>query len=254
MLQSNTSGAEFIKRHIGPNDADTQKMLESIGAKSLNELIEKTVPNNIRLKKPMNIPAGLSEFEMLQFLKAIGDKNIIAKNFIGQGYYGTITPSVILRNIFENPGWYTQYTPYQAEIAQGRLESLLNYQTMVSDLTGLPIANASLLDEATSAAEAMAMIFNHVNKSENITQPKLFVDANIFAQTKDVLVTRANPIGIELVEGEYQNTSIDNSFFGAILQYPNSKGSIEEYASFIEQVQRMNGIGLVAKSIEDLVI
>ena len=212
-------------------------------------LIEKTVPNNIRLKKSMNIPAGLSEFEMLKSLKAIGDKNIIAKNFIGQGYYGTITPSVILRNIFENPGWYTQYTPYQAEIAQGRLESLLNYQTMVSDLTGLPIANASLLDEATAAAEAMAMIFNHVNKSDSITQPKLFDDANIFEQTKDVLVTRANPIGIELVDGEYQSTTIDNSFFGAILQYPNSKGSIEDYASFIEQVHQAGGLVILIADI-----
>jgi glycine dehydrogenase len=249
MLQSSTNGAEFIKRHIGPNDADTQKMLASIGAKSLNELIEKTVPNNIRLKKPMNIPTGLSEFEMLQSIKAIGAKNIVAKNYIGQGYYGTITPSVILRNIFENPGWYTQYTPYQAEIAQGRLESLLNYQTMVSDLTGLPIANASLLDEATAAAEAMAMIFNHVNKGDQITQPKLFVDASIFTQTKDVLTTRANPIGIELVEGSYASTSIDNRFFGAILQYPNSKGSIEEYENFINQVHQAGGLVILVADI-----
>jgi glycine dehydrogenase len=249
MLQSSTNGAEFIKRHIGPNDADTQKMLASIGAKSLNELIEKTVPSNIRLKKSMNIPSGLSEFEMLQSIKAIGAKNIVAKNFIGQGYYGTITPSVILRNIFENPGWYTQYTPYQAEIAQGRLESLLNYQTMVSDLTGLPIANASLLDEATAAAEAMAMIFNHVNKGDQITHPKLFVDANIFKQTKDVLVTRASPINIELVEGDYQSASIDDSFFGAILQYPNSKGSIEDYEAFINKVHQAGGFVIVIADI-----
>ena len=249
MLQSSTSGAEFIKRHIGPNDADTQKMLEAIGAKSLNELIEKTVPNIIRLKKPMEIPTGLTEFEMLQSLKAIGEKNIIAKNFIGQGYYGTITPSVILRNIFENPGWYTQYTPYQAEIAQGRLESLLNYQTMVSDLTGLPIANASLLDEATAAAEAMAMIFNHVNKSDNITQPKLFVDGAIFQQTKDVLATRANPIGVQLVEGDYQSAQIDGSFFGAIIQYPNSKGSIETYETFINQVHAAGGLVILVADI-----
>ena len=254
MLQSNTSGAEFIKRHIGPSDADAQKMLASIGASSLNELIEKTVPNNIRLKKPMNIPSGLTEFEMLQSLKAIGEKNIIAKNFIGQGYYGTITPSVILRNIFENPGWYTQYTPYQAEIAQGRLESLLNYQTMVSDLTGLPIANASLLDEATAAAEAMAMIFNHVNKGDKITQPKLFVDSNIFAQTKDVLVTRAHPIGIELVEGDYESTTIDNNFFGAILQYPNSKGSIENFESFINQVHQAGGLVILIADILSLTL
>jgi glycine dehydrogenase len=249
MLQSSTNGAEFIKRHIGPSDVDTQTMLASIGVPSLNELIEKTVPNNIRLKKPMNIPAGLSEFEMLQSLKAIGEKNIIAKNFIGQGYYGTITPSVILRNIFENPGWYTQYTPYQAEIAQGRLESLLNFQTMVADLTGLPIANASLLDEATAAAEAMAMIFNHVNKSDNITQPKLFVDQAIFQQTKDVLITRANPIGIELTEGDYQATTIDATFFGAILQYPNSKGSIEAYETFINQVHAVGGLVIVITDI-----
>ena len=249
MLQSNTSGAEFIKRHIGPNDAETKKMLESIGSKSLDELIEKTIPNNIRLKKPMNIPAGLTEFEMLQSIKTIGAKNIVAKNFIGQGYYGTITPSVILRNIFENPGWYTQYTPYQAEIAQGRLESLLNYQTMVSDFTGLPIANASLLDEATAAAEAMAMIFNHINKGDNITQPNLFVDENIFKQTKDVLATRANPIHIELVEGNYQNTEIDNSFFGAILQYPNNKGSIEDYEAFINKVHEAGGLVILIADI-----
>ena len=249
MLQSITNGAEFIKRHIGPNEADTKKMLASIGASSLNELIEKTVPSNIRLKKPMDIPTGLTEFEMLQSIKAIGDQNIIAKNFIGQGYYGTITPSVILRNIFENPGWYTQYTPYQAEIAQGRLESLLNYQTMVADLTGLPIANASLLDEATAAAEAMAMIFNHVNKADNITQPKLFVDGAIFQQTKDVLSTRANPIGIELVEGDYLSAMVDNSFFGAVLQYPNSKGSIESYEAFIQQVHAAGGLVILIADI-----
>ena len=254
MLQSNTSGAEFIRRHIGPNDADTQKMLESIGSKSLNELIEKTVPSNIRLKKPMNIPAGLSEFEMLQSIQAIGAKNIVAKNYIGQGYYGTITPSVILRNIFENPGWYTQYTPYQAEIAQGRLESLLNYQTMVADLTGLPIANASLLDEATAAAEAMAMIFNHANKADHITHPKLFVDSSIFSQTKDVLATRANPIGIQLVEGDYQSTTIDGNYFGAILQYPNSKGSIEEYESFINQVHQAGGLVIMIADILSLTL
>ena len=155
MFELNSNNAEFIQRHIGPNHDDTQKMLSIIGLKSVDELISKTVPENIRSKKAMESPAGLTEFEMLQSLKKIGEKNIVAANFIGQGYYGTITPSVILRNIFENPGWYTQYTPYQAEIAQGRLESLLNFQTMVSDLTGLPIANASLLDEATAAAEAI---------------------------------------------------------------------------------------------------
>jgi len=254
MLQLNTNGAEFIKRHIGPNAQDTEKMLASIGRKSVDELIEKTIPNNIRSKKPMQIPEGLSEFEMLQSLKKIGDKNIVATNFIGQGYYGTITPSVILRNIFENPGWYTQYTPYQAEIAQGRLESLLNFQTMVCDLTGMPIANASLLDEATAAAEAMAMIFNHVNKTDTITQPKFFVDSTIFPQTKSVLVTRAAPIHIQIEEGNYQTAKIDNTYFGAILQYPNNTGSIEDYTTFIDQVHQAGGLVILVADIMSLTL
>jgi glycine dehydrogenase len=254
MLQLNTNGAEFIKRHIGPSAQDTEKMLASIGLKSVDELIDKTVPSIIRSKKPMQIPEGLSEFEMLQSLKKIGDKNIIATNFIGQGYYGTITPSVILRNIFENPGWYTQYTPYQAEIAQGRLESLLNFQTMVCDLTGLPIANASLLDEATAAAEAMAMIFNHVNKTDTITQPKFFVDSAIFPQTKDVLLTRAAPIHIQIEEGNYQTTTIDNTYFGAILQYPNNTGNIEDYTAFIDQVHQAGGLVILVADIMSLTL
>jgi len=254
MLQLNTNGAEFIKRHIGPNAQDTEKMLASIGRKSVDELIEKTIPNNIRSKKPMQIPEGLSEFQMLQSLKKIGDKNIVATNFIGQGYYGTITPSVILRNIFENPGWYTQYTPYQAEIAQGRLESLLNFQTMVCDLTGMPIANASLLDEATAAAEAMAMIFNHVNKTDTITQPKFFVDSAIFPQTKSVLVTRAAPIHIQIEEGNYQTAKIDNTYFGAILQYPNNTGSIEDYTTFIDQVHQAGGLVILVADIMSLTL
>ena len=254
MLQLNTNGAEFIKRHIGPSAQETEKMLASIGAKSIDELIEKTVPGNIRSKKAMQIPEGLSEFEMLQSLKTIAEKNIVATNFIGQGYYGTITPSVILRNIFENPGWYTQYTPYQAEIAQGRLESLLNFQTMVCDLTGLPIANASLLDEATAAAEAMAMIFNHVNKTDTVTQPKFFVDSAIFPQTKDVLVTRATPIHIQIEEGNYTSAKIDNSYFGAIIQYPNNTGSIEDYTAFINQVHQAGGLVILIADIMSLTL
>jgi glycine dehydrogenase len=254
MLKLNTNGAEFIKRHIGPNAQDTEKMLASIGRKSVDELIEKTIPNNIRSKKPMQIPEGLSEFEMLQSLKKIGEKNIVATNYIGQGYYGTITPSVILRNIFENPGWYTQYTPYQAEIAQGRLESLLNFQTMVCDLTGMPIANASLLDEATAAAEAMAMIFNHVNKTDTVTQPKFFVDSAIFPQTKGVLFTRAAPIHIQVEEGNYQSAKIDTAYFGAILQYPNNTGSIEDYTSFIDQVHQAGGLVILVADIMSLTL
>ncbi|HBT93768.1 MAG TPA: glycine dehydrogenase (aminomethyl-transferring) [Chitinophagaceae bacterium] len=249
MFELNSNNAEFIQRHIGPNHDDTQKMLSLIGLKSVDELISKTVPDTIRSKKAMEIPAGLTEFEMLQSLKKIGEKNIVATNFIGQGYYGTITPSVILRNIFENPGWYTQYTPYQAEIAQGRLESLLNFQTMITDLTGMSISNASLLDEATAAAEAMAMIFNHVNKAEVATQPKLFVDQSVFTQTKDVLATRANPIGIEIVEGNYNETEINNQFFGAVLQYPNSKGNIADYQQFIDRVHQAGGLVILVADI-----
>jgi glycine dehydrogenase len=202
----------------------------------------------------MEIPEGLTEFEMLQTLKAIGDKNIVAKNFIGQGYYGTITPSVILRNIFENPGWYTQYTPYQAEIAQGRLESLLNFQTMITDLTGMDIANASLLDEATAAAEAMAMIFNHINKSDVVSQPKLFVDEAIFAQIKSVLQTRATPIGVELVTGDFKTATIDGGYFGAILQYPNANGAIQDYTSFIDQVHQVGGMVILVADLLSLTV
>ena len=224
---------EFIPRHIGPNEADTSAMLKTIGAGSLSELIGKTVPASIRMNHELNIPAAMNEHEYLKHIKEISLKNKMFANYIGQGYYDTITPSVILRNVFENPGWYTQYTPYQAEISQGRLESLLNFQTLVSDLTGLPIANASLLDEATAAAEAMTMFFNSLNKQEHIERPKFFIDKEIFLQTKDVLVTRAIPFGIEIVEGDYKKTDIDSSYFGAIVQYPNDKGSIEDYREFI---------------------
>ena len=201
---------EFASRHIGTNNEhDTNEMLKTIGAGSLDELISKTVPSSIRLKNPLKLPVAQSEFEYLTELKKIASKNKVFKTYIGQGYYNTITPSVILRNIFENPGWYTQYTPYQAEISQGRLESLLNYQTMVCDLTGLELSNASLLDEATAAAEAMAMLFHHKNKTDEITSPKFFVDTNVFEQTKAVLLTRATPIGIELIHGNYASASLD---------------------------------------------
>jgi glycine dehydrogenase len=240
---------EFIHRHIGPGDADKEKMLKKIGTESLNQLIETTVPSAIRMNSPLNLPAAMSENEYLKHIKEVSLRNKVYKNYIGQGYYDTITPSVILRNIFENPGWYTQYTPYQAEISQGRLESLLNYQTMVSDLTGLPIANASLLDEATAAAEAMTMLFNTLNKQDHIDRPKFFVDRELFPQTKDVLLTRAVPAGIEIVEGEYKKADIDGKYFGAIVQYPNDKGSIEDYRSFIEKVHAAGGFVIMATDL-----
>ncbi|MEP6467318.1 MAG: aminomethyl-transferring glycine dehydrogenase [Parafilimonas sp.] len=241
---------EFIGRHIGVNENEMQEMLSMIREKSVNDLINKTVPSSIRMKDELNLPEGMSEYEYLQHIKDISLKNKLFKTYIGQGYYDTITPSVILRNVFENPGWYTQYTPYQAEISQGRLESLLNFQTMVSELTGLPIANASLLDEATAAAEAMAMFFNVLNRDhDHIERAKFFIDDEVFPQTKNVLITRANPIGIELVFGDYKTASIDKSFFGAILQYPNDKGSIEDYRAFIHEVHSHNAFVVMATDL-----
>jgi glycine dehydrogenase len=228
---------EFTQRHIGPDEHETKEMLRAIGVDSMEELISRTVPAAIRMSKPLNIPSALSEAEYLHEIKEISLKNKVFKTYIGQGYYDTHTPSVILRNVFENPGWYTQYTPYQAEISQGRLESLLNFQTMVSDLTALPIANASLLDEATAAAEAMTMFFNMVNKDhEHIARPKFFIDNDVFPQTKDVVITRAVPVGIEVVFGDYRTAVIDRSFFGALVQYPNDKGSVEDYRQFVDKV------------------
>lgn len=227
--------SEFAGRHIGPDAHETAAMLEAIGVSNLEELIGKTIPASIRLEADLQLPSPLSEFEYLRQLKEIADENKVCKSYIGQGYYDTITPTVILRNIFENPGWYTQYTPYQAEIAQGRLESLLNFQTMVSDLTALPIANASLLDEGTAAAEAMTMFFNHKNRDhEHLTAPRFFVDEQVFAQTKAILITRAAPIGIELVFGNYTSAVLDESYFGALIQYPAGNGSVNDYRALID--------------------
>jgi len=245
---------EFIPRHIGPNEADTKAMLKTIGEASLSALIDKTVPAGIRMTNQLSIPAAMSEHEYLKHIKEVSLRNKVFANYIGQGYYDTITPSVILRNIFENPGWYTQYTPYQAEISQGRLESLLNFQTMVSDLTALPIANASLLDEGTAAAEAMTMFFNTLNKQDHIERPKFFVDAAIFPQTKDLLRTRAVPVGIEIVEGDYRNNVIDETYFGAIVQYPNEKGSIEDYRDFIIKVHATGAFVVMATDLMALTL
>lgn len=241
---------EFIHRHIGPNKDETKEMLQTIGVGSLDELIKKTVPSAIRMERPLKLAPSMNEKDYLDLIKEISLKNKVCKNYIGQGYYDTIVPSVILRNIFENPGWYTQYTPYQAEISQGRLESLLNFQTMVSDLTGLPLANASLLDEATAAAEAMTMFFNALNRDhENIVRHKFFVDHETFPQTKDVLLTRAIPVGIEIVFGDYKNVQLDNTYFGALVQYPNDKGSVENYRDFIDKVHSVNAYVVMATDL-----
>lgn len=228
----------FVNRHNGPAKKDIHAMLERIGVDSLDELIGKTVPESILLEKPLDLPDGISEFEYIRRIRKIAAKNKLFKSYIGMGYYGTILPVVIQRNILENPAWYTSYTPYQAEISQGRLEALLNFQTMVTGLTGMEIANASLLDEATAAAEAMIMLFNTRSRSavkEN--RNTFFVDGNTFPQTLDLLKTRSEPLGIELMIGNFREFRFDTPVFGVLVQYPNADGEIVDYASFAQLAQ-----------------
>ncbi|MBK6637597.1 MAG: aminomethyl-transferring glycine dehydrogenase [Rhodocyclaceae bacterium] len=240
---------EFIGRHIGPNEQTIPAMLAIIGAPSLDALIEQTVPAAIRRAAPLDLPPAMTEHAALAKLKAIASKNVIKKSLIGQGYYGTLTPPVILRNLFENPGWYTAYTPYQAEIAQGRLESLLNYQQMVIDLTGMEIANASLLDEATAAAEAMTMA-RRVSKAKGNV---FFVDEDCFAQTIDVVKTRAAYFGFELAFGKPEDAA-QYDLFGALLQYPNAKGEIRDMTDTIAAVKAKGAVVAVASDLMALVL
>jgi len=229
---------QFVNRHNGPNAEETQEMLDTIGVESMEQLIDETVPATIRMQRELNVPDALSEYEYLEDLKQTARMNKVFKSYIGLGYYNTITPSVIKRNIFENPGWYTQYTPYQAEISQGRLEALLNFQTMVSELTGLPIANASLLDEATAAAEAMTMFFdlkNKRNKGQAINQ--FLVSDKVFPQTIDVLTTRAEPLGIQVVVQSTEDFDFSDQVFGLLLQYPAGDGAIEDYRALTEKAK-----------------
>ena len=227
----------FQNRHIAPNAEDTDAMLSTLNLGSVDELIEQTVPAKIRLKQALNLPEAKSETEYLAALRQTASLNKVFTSYIGQGYYDTITPGVILRNVMENPGWYTQYTPYQAEIAQGRLQALLNFQTMVIDLTGMEIANASLLDEGTAAAEAMFMQFS---LKKNQEAKKFFVSELLFAQTIDILKTRANPFGIELVIGDHHSIDLTEEFFGAIVQYPASNGAVIDYTDFAQKAHISN--------------
>ena len=228
----------FSNRHIGPDAAQTAEMLKAIGVSSLEKLIEETVPASIRLPKALNLPDAMSEFGYLKELQQTAGLNKIFKSYIGLGYHDTITPGVILRNIFENPGWYTAYTPYQAEIAQGRLEALLNYQTMVIELTGLEIANASLLDEATAAAEAMHVFYASRPKEVAARNAsKLFVSSDCYPQTIDVLKTRSAPLGIELVIGDVDTAKLDESYFGAILQYPGQNGNVNDLSKWVARAK-----------------
>ncbi len=246
---------QFERRHIGPNSAELAEMLGSIGVESLDQLIAETIPSGIRLKRPLHLPEPLSEYEYLQELRHIAAQNKVFKSYIGLGYYGTITPSVIARNIFHNPGWYTQYTPYQAEIAQGRLEALLNFQTMVSDLTGLPIANASLLDEGTAAAEAMAMFYGQKNKKgKGEAANEFLVSDQVFPQTIDVLFTRAKPLGIKVVVQDWKSFEFTDKTFGILLQYPDARGVVDDYRALAEKARAHEVYVTVAADILSLTL
>jgi glycine dehydrogenase len=244
----------FQRRHIGPSTTEQQKMLTTIKAASLAQLIDETVPDNIRLKSPLDLAPAMSEYQYLAHIKTLSEKNKVFKSYIGLGYHEAIVPSVIQRNILENPGWYTAYTPYQAEIAQGRLEALLNYQTMICDLTGMELANASLLDEATAAAEAMALLFDVRERAKKKAKAnKFFVSREVLPQTVALLETRATPIGIELVFGNHEDFDFEADYFGAILQYPGKFGQIFDYENFVKKANEKDIKVALAADILSLV-
>ena len=234
----------FARRHIGPSEEEVRAMLRELGFESLDALIDATVPRNIRREKRLNLPEPKSETEALAELREIAKRNKLARSFIGAGYYDCITPPVIQRNILENPGWYTAYTPYQAEIAQGRLEALLNFQQMIIDLTALDIANASMLDEATAAAEAMALCHAAIPNRKTF-----FVADNCHPQTIAVVQTRARPLGIDIKIGDYSQFKFDGSIFGALVQYPATDGAIEDYADFVREAHNAGALVVVAADI-----
>src|SRR5256714_3715728 len=235
---------DFSRRHIGPNEAETAEMLRAVGFENLDALIDATVPANIRLDRELNLPEAKSEAGAVAELRTISKKNQVAKSFIGAGYSDCITPPVIQRNILENPGWYTAYTPYQAELAQGRLEALLNFQTMITDLTGLEIANASLLDEATAAAEAMALCHAVAGRRKTF-----FVADNCHPQTIGVVQTRAKPLGIEIKVGDCSGFKFDSPVFGALVQYPATDGATYDYAEFVRKAHDAGALVVVAADI-----
>lgn len=244
----------FALRHLGPRESDLNHMFKTIGIESLDQLIFETVPDNIRLKNELDLDAPMTEYEYLNHIQELGKKNKVFKSYIGLGYHPAIVPAVIQRNIFENPGWYTAYTPYQAEIAQGRLEAILNFQTTVIELTGMEIANASLLDEGTAAAEAMALLFDVRTRDQKKNKVnKFFVSEEILPQTLSVLQTRSTPIGVELVIGNHETFDFSNEFFGAILQYPGKYGQVYDFAGFIGKAKENEIKVAVAADILSLV-
>src|SRR6266571_2027577 len=247
LRERTTDFGSFARRHIGPSEEEMREMLRDVGFENLDALIDAAVPKNIRLDRELNLPEAKSETEALAELHAIAKKNKVARSFIGAGYYDCITPPVIQRNILENPGWYTAYTPYQAELAQGRLEALVNFQTMVTDLTALDIANASLLDEATAAAEAMALCYHAV--SGRSVSNKFFVADNCHPQTIAVVRTRAKPLGIEIVTGDFSNFEFDDTVFGALVQYPATDGVIYDYEKFAKAAHEVGALLVIAADI-----
>src|SRR6266567_3301760 len=244
LRERTTDFDSFARRHIGPDEDEVRAMLRELGFENLDAVIDSAIPKNIRLDRQLNLPEAKSESEALAELRAIAKKNKVARSFIGTGYYDCITPPVIQRNILENPGWYTAYTPYQAEIAQGRLEALLNFQQMIIDLTALDIANASLLDEATAAAEAMALCHAVVPNRKTF-----FVADNCHPQTIAVVQTRAEPLGIEIKIGDYSRFKFDDTVFGALVQYPATDGAIYDYADFIRRAHDAGALVVVAADI-----
>lgn len=249
------SSTSFAARHIGPRPHEVKEMLSTIGVSSIDQLIDETVPATIRSQSPLAIGSGLAEHEFLALMREKASKNKVFKSYLGLGYHPTIVPSVILRNVLENPGWYTAYTPYQAEIAQGRLEALLNFQTMVSDLTALPIANASLLDEGTAAAEAMILFMHSLSKEkEQAGANKYFVDNEVFPQTIDVLRGRAKHLKIELVFGDFATAQFDLGYIGGLVQYPNNSGQINDYKNFAERMHAIGGHVACAADIMSLTL
>ena len=245
---------KFAHRHIGPNPTELNIILKTIGVESVEELLNQTIPDNIRLKKDLNIPEGISEMEFLKEIKKLSSLNKNFKTYIGLGYHDTFTPSVIQRNILENPGWYTAYTPYQPEIAQGRLEALLNFQTMICDLTKMELANASLLDEGTAAAEAMIMMFNNRSKQQKSSnENRFYVDSNILPQTLSVLNTRANPLNIKIISGDIKSIS-QNDFFGCIIQYPGKDGELIDIDKILSNITNNDLKIILAVDLMSLVI
>ncbi|MDT0607896.1 aminomethyl-transferring glycine dehydrogenase [Croceitalea rosinachiae] len=245
----------FALRHIGVHEKDLKRMFEIVGVNDLEELISQTIPDDIRLSNKLDLPDGISEHEFLNHIQHLSNKNKVFKSYIGLGYHESLTPSVIKRNILENPGWYTAYTPYQAEIAQGRLEALLNYQTMICDLTGMELANASLLDESTAAAEAMTMLYDIRSRQQKKNGVlKFFVSEEILPQTMSLLETRSTPLGIELVVGNHEEFDFSNDFYGAILQYPGKYGQVHDYAAFVKKAQENDIKVAVAADILSLVL